>query len=81
MNKNVDLRKMVFEYIHSADDKLLLLIQELAESYQKQEEVELSQAQKDELDKRLERYKTGETQFYTWEETKSKILDQKKISF
>ncbi|PKP25856.1 MAG: hypothetical protein CVU03_05855 [Bacteroidetes bacterium HGW-Bacteroidetes-2] len=76
MNKNNDLRKKVFEYIHSADDNLLHLIQELAESYQKQEEVELSQAQKDELDKRLERYKTGETQFYTWEVTKDKILKE-----
>lgn len=74
MNKKDDLRKKVIEYISSADDRLLHLIQELAENYQTQEEMELSQAQKDELDKRLERYKKGETQFYTWEETKAKIL-------
>jgi putative addiction module component (TIGR02574 family) len=74
MSSTVDLRKKVLEYIQSADDRLLHMIQELAESYQKQEGVELSEAQKVELDKRLERFKRGETQFYTWEETKAKII-------
>ncbi len=74
MSNKSDLKMKVLEYIHSADEKLLYLIQELAESYQKQEDVEISEAQKEELDKRLERHKRGETQFFTWEETKAKIL-------
>jgi putative addiction module component (TIGR02574 family) len=74
MSSKSDLRNKVLEYIHTADDRLLHLIQELAESYQKQEGIELTEAQKAELDKRLERYKRGETEFFTWEETKAKIL-------
>jgi putative addiction module component (TIGR02574 family) len=74
MSSKSDLKNKVLEYIHSADDRLLHLIQELAESYQKQGSIELTDAQKDELDKRLERYTRGETEFFTWEETKAKIL-------
>lgn len=74
MSGKSDLKNKVLEYIDSADDRLLHLIQELAESYQKLESIDLTDAQRDELDKRLERYKRGETEFYTWEETKAKIL-------
>lgn len=74
MSGKSDLKNKVLEYIDSADDRLLHLIQELAESYQKLESIDLTDAQKDELDKRLERYKRDETEFFTWEETKAKIL-------
>lgn len=74
MSGKSDLKNKVLEYIDSADDRLLHLIQELAESYQKLESIDLTDAQKDELDKRLQRYNRGETEFFTWEETKAKIL-------
>lgn len=74
MSGKSDLKNKVLEYIDSADERLLHLIQELAESYQKLESFDLTDAQKDELDKRLQRYNRGETKFFTWEETKAKIL-------
>lgn len=53
------------EYIEQADDRLLRMMQALAESYQ---EDELPVSHKMELDKRLEKYAQGQTRFYTREE-------------
>lgn len=68
MSTTVNLRNKVLDYISSADDRLLRMIQTLAENYQEKEKSVLTKAQKDELDKRLDRYERGETKFYTWEE-------------
>lgn len=77
MDTIVDLRSRVLKLINSADDKLLHMIQILVETYQSEDnrEQELTESQKKELDKRLERYARGETRFYTWEEVEAK-LDQ-----
>ncbi|HTO35154.1 MAG TPA: addiction module protein [Flavobacterium sp.] len=74
MSTTINLRTKVLDYISSADDRLLRMIQTLAENYQEKEKSVLTKAQKDELDRRLERYERGETKFYTWEETKAKIV-------
>ncbi len=80
MDTTVDLRSRVLKYISSADDKLLRMIQALAETYQSEDdniEQELTESQKQELDRRLERYARGETQFYTWEEVEAKLNETK----
>lgn len=71
MEETIDLRKKVLAYINSADDKLLRMIEALAETYQSEDELTI--AQKNELDNRLERYARGETQFFTWEEVEAKL--------
>lgn len=78
MDSSVDLRNKVLEYIHSADHKLLKMIQSLAESYQEnQGEFELTSEQKKELDRRLERIEKRETQFFTLEEIEVKLDELK----
>lgn len=42
------------------------------------DEIDLSEAQKNELDKRIERLKTGKTKFYSWKEIKSNLTIAKK---
>ena len=76
MENALDLRLRVKDYIDAADDRLLRLIEALAVSYQEEEveeEFELTEAQKKELDKRLQRYKEGKMKFYTWEEVEAKL--------
>lgn len=75
MEKTVDLRSRVQDYIDMADDRLLRLIEALTVSYQEEdeEEFELTDVQKRELDRRLQRYKEGNMKFYTWEEVEEKL--------
>ncbi|MCB0397512.1 MAG: addiction module protein [Flavobacteriales bacterium] len=47
----------------------ILLIEKLWDSINPQD-IELSEAHKKELDKRLDRYLKGETRFFSWEEVK-----------
>jgi putative addiction module component (TIGR02574 family) len=79
MSTAINLRNKVLDYISSADDRLLRMIQTLAENYQEKEKSVLTKAQKDELDRRLERYERGETKFHTWEEAKAKIVNRNEI--
>ncbi len=73
MDNTLDLRNSVINSIRSADSKLLRMIQALVESYQEEGELILTEAQKFELDKRIERFERGETQFFTWEEIEGKL--------
>ena len=80
MSATVDLRNRVLSYINSADDRLLRMMQALAESYKEDEEESLlTTAQEEELDRRLERHRRGETKFHTWEEAKAKIKNSNEI--
>lgn len=69
MTASIELKNKVLEYIEEADDRLLRMIQALAESYRE----ELPITHKSELDKRLERYSDGKTKFYSWEEVLDKV--------
>jgi putative addiction module component (TIGR02574 family) len=68
----VALKNRVLEFVETADNKLLKMIYALAESYQ-QEETELTVSQKNEIDRRLERFAEGKTHFFTREEVQDKL--------
>lgn len=73
MDTTVDLRKRVLNYIQNADDKLLRLIQALAETYQSDEntvEHDLTELQKKELDARMESYQNNPENVMDWNEMK-----------
>lgn len=70
MATTIELKNRLLEYIELADDRLLRMMQALAESYQKEE---LPASHKKELDKRLERYAHGQTHFYSKEEVLHKL--------
>ena len=68
----LDLKKSVLTYIDNADERLLKLIQALAESYQKdaQEDFILSKEQYEMIDRRREAHLKGESKSFTWEQVK-----------
>ena len=69
-----ELRKKVLSYVNAADHKLLKLMEAIAISYQEEEDTtEPTNAQKEELDKRLNRYEEGNTKLYSWEEVETKL--------
>ncbi len=45
---------------------------------QDQENIELTDAIKEELDRRLKRHKDGSAKYYTWEEVKEKLAQIRK---
>jgi putative addiction module component (TIGR02574 family) len=74
MDTTIELRKRVQNYIKAADDRLLRLIEALVVSYQEDvTEEKLTDVQKKELDRRLQRYNEGKTVFHTWEEVEAKL--------
>jgi putative addiction module component (TIGR02574 family) len=58
-------------------EEKLSLIGKLWDSLNK-EELEISDSQKKELERRIARYKSGETQFYSWEEVKERLKKSRK---
>lgn len=67
----LDLRKIVKEYVNTADIRLLKMIKALAESYQTDEqELTLSKEQYERIDKRREAHLKGESKSLTWEQVK-----------
>ncbi|WMJ73498.1 addiction module protein [Cytophagaceae bacterium ABcell3] len=60
--------KLIEKLIQTEDDALLSQVQEILEdSSSKSEDL------KQELDKRMEKYRRGESSLYTWEEVKKHV--------
>jgi putative addiction module component (TIGR02574 family) len=59
--------RLIEKLIHTEDEDLLNQVQEILES------TELTEKQKQELDRRMEKYEKGETKLYTWDEVKERI--------
>ncbi len=76
MSVEVELKNQIIEKIHSADDKLLRMIKALVESYQEEDDFELNEAQKAELERRLEKHEKGEMEFSSWEDVKGRLFKQ-----
>ena len=50
----------------------ILIMEKIWDSIE-HDNLQISPAQKQELDKRLERFKKGETKFYSWEDIKKEL--------
>ena len=69
------IREEIRQYIEQADDRFLHLVYAMIQADQN-EEVNLTQEQWAELDRRMERHKKGESQSFTWKEVKDKLLNK-----
>ena len=70
----MQLRDQIHQYVDVADDRLLKLVKAMMDEYLKAEEpLELSTAQKEELDVRKERHLSGESASYSWKEIKAHL--------
>jgi len=72
MDNVANLRNRILEFVGSANENILKKIYEIIETEQ-----EPTEAQKRELDKRLERYSDGKTIFFTLEEVEAKLAKTK----
>lgn len=73
----IQLREELHEFINKADDRLLNLMYALIRADIKEEQYELSEAQKQLLEERLAAHEANPTSGSTWEEVKARI--QKKL--
>lgn len=75
MDTTIDLKNKVLKYVNSADERLLRMMQALAESYQIEETNEQTVPDwfYEELNQDREKHLRGETESYTWEEVKTRL--------
>ena len=71
------MRKELLTLIERGDNTLLEAIYEVVKDYN--ESFELSEEELKELDRRRERYLSGESKSYTWEEAKEIIRQNRKV--
>lgn len=72
----MQLRDQIHQYVDVADERLIKGMMD--EDLKTEQSLELSPAQKEELDVRKERHLSGESASYSWEEIKAHL--QKKAS-
>ncbi len=64
--------KLIEKLIQTEDDAILSQVQEILENSSS-----ISEGLKQELDKRMQKYRRGESDLYTWEEVKEHIKSRK----
>jgi putative addiction module component (TIGR02574 family) len=76
MERNTtQLREELHQYISQADDRFVQLIYAMVQADKKEQEL-LSQEEKEELERRVERHKNGQSKSYSWEEVKARLRKQ-----
>lgn len=71
------IKEELYHYIEEGDERLLKMLHAIAKEYSS-DEVELSEAHLQELDRRLEKYEAGQMNFSSWETTKERIRSRVK---
>ncbi|WP_294285942.1 addiction module protein [uncultured Chryseobacterium sp.] len=73
MESTLEIRKRIHEFIDTADDRILRIFNGIIDA-EEQEEDQPSVPEwfYEELDKRKEKYISGESKSFTWEEVKAK---------
>lgn len=66
------LREELHQYINQADDRFIQLVYAMVQA-DKQEQELLTQAEKEELARRMKQHKNGQSKSYTWEEVKARL--------
>ncbi|HNP17243.1 MAG TPA: addiction module protein [Fulvivirga sp.] len=66
------IRKELQEYMGKADDRFIQLVYGMMQA-DKSSGFLLSEAEREELDKRIARHKKGESKSYSWDEVKTRL--------
>ncbi len=62
------------DILHLSVKERISMVEAIWDSVALETDTSLSEAQKTKIDRRLERYTSGKTQTYSWEEIKSNLL-------
>jgi len=74
----MDIQSLKIDLIHWLTELKDRAILEKIQAIKEEEGHNLSPAQQEEIDKRLERYERGDMKFKSWEETKASIRSRSK---
>lgn len=74
----MDIQSLKIDIIHWLTELKDKNVLEKIYAIKEEERIELSHAQQDELDKRLEKFGKGDMKFKSWEETKASIRKRSK---
>ena len=66
------IREELDQYIKQGDTKLIKMLHAIAKEYSS-DDSELSEEQEEELDRRLEKYESGQMNFSSWDSVKERI--------
>jgi putative addiction module component (TIGR02574 family) len=74
----MDIQSLKIDLIHWLTELRDETVLEKIQAIKEEGDYDLSPAQQEELDKRLERYERGDMKFKSWEETKASIRSRSK---
>lgn len=69
------IKEELHQYINQADDRFIQLVYAMVQADKQEEKELLSQEEKEELEKRVERHRNGQSKSYTWDEVKSRLRE------
>lgn len=73
MESSVDIRKRIHEFIDMADDRILRIFSGIIDAEEQEEDYpSVPEWFTEELDKRKEKYISGQSKSFTWEEVKER---------
>ena len=73
-----EIRKELRQYINKADSRFIQMVYAMMKADEEGDEnFVLSELQKNELDARVKRHKSGESKSYGWEEVKQRARSQR----
>lgn len=73
MESSVDIRKRIHEFIDVADDRILRIFNGIIDAEEQEEDYpSVPEWFNEELDKRKEKYISGQSKSFTWEEVKER---------
>lgn len=73
MESSVDIRKRIHEFIDVADDRILRIFNGIIDAEEQEEDYpSVPEWFNEELDKRKEKYISGQSKSFTWEEIKER---------
>jgi hypothetical protein len=73
--KTTDIRQLIQDYIHEADDRFVHMVYAMMRV--NQEEEILTKEEKIEIDRRIAIHKNGESKSYSWSEARAMIEKRK----
>ena len=68
----IKIKEELHQYINQADDRFIQLVYAMVQADKREQEL-LSKQEIEELERRLERHKSGQSTSYTWDDMKNRL--------
>ena len=71
------IKEELYHFIETGDEKLIKMLYAVAKEYASDDD-ELHELQRQELEKRLEKYESGQMNFSSWDDVKDRVRSRSK---